>query len=103
MCLSRLNGVNFFEYIDAVEGANATHVGKRSNHEKRPDFDEKARAYANKLSLPMTGGSDVHSVNMIGGGIRTKRKLKDIHDFTKLIMSGKDYVIYDSDNAYKPM
>ena len=93
----------FPEYIDAVEGANATHVGKRSNHEKRPDFDEKARAYANKLSLPMTGGSDVHSVNMIGGGIRTKRKLKDIHVFTKLIMSGKDYVIYDSDNAYKPM
>jgi len=90
----------FPEYIDGVEGVNATHVSKESNHRYAIEFDDRARAYARELGLPMTAGSDVHSTTILGGGIRTKRKLKDIHDFTKLILSGKDYILDDSENLY---
>lgn len=92
----------FPDYIDAVEGANATHTSAESQHVYAIEFDERARKYAAKLSLPMTAGSDVHSTRMFGGGIRTKRKLKDIHDFTELILSGRDYILDDSNFLYPP-
>ena len=91
----------FPDYIDAVEGVNAAHISKTSGHEYTPEYDERARAYAKKLSLPMTAGSDVHSTVMIGGGIRTKKRISSIHDFTKLILSGKDYVLFDSEKYYE--
>lgn len=90
----------FPEYIDGVEGVNATHTSRTSKHEYAIEFDERARAYAKRLSLPMTAGSDVHSTVMIGGGIRTNRRLTDIHDFTNLILSGKDYILFDSEDYY---
>lgn len=88
--------------IDAVEGANGTHVGKRSQHAINPGFDVSAREYAKKLSLPMTAGSDVHRAVPIGAGIRCKDKIKDGKDLAKLILSGKDYVLCDSENYYDP-
>ena len=92
----------FPEYIDAVEGVNATHIGVNSEHGYTPEFDERAREYAKKHSLPMTAGSDAHRTLIIGGGIRTNRKLKDIHDFTEMILSGEGYVLFDSVNYYYP-
>lgn len=92
----------FPEYIDAVEGANGTHVSKASLHEITPWFDKKAREYAQEHNLPMTAGSDLHSTKVIGAGIRAKRRLKDIKDFTDLILSGKDYVLFDSEKYYEP-
>ncbi|MCF0128176.1 MAG: histidinol-phosphatase, partial [Pseudobutyrivibrio sp.] len=73
-----------------------------SAHEYVPQYDERARAYAKEHGFPMTAGSDVHSTVMIGGGIRTKEKLKDIHDFTRLILSGEGYVLFDGRNYYEP-
>lgn len=93
----------FPEHIDAVEGVNASHTGSKSEHTLHPEFDVRAREYARKLGLSMTAGSDVHSTNIIGGGIRTKRKLENIQDFIKLIKSGKDYVLFDSINYYEPI
>lgn len=90
----------FPEFIDGVEGVNATHISDMSDHDFTPEYDVRAREYAKKNGVPMTAGSDVHSTKMIGGGIRTKFKLNDIHDFTKLILSGTDYVLYDSKNYY---
>lgn len=92
----------FPDYIDAVEGVNASHTGSASEHTLHPEFDDRAREYAKKLNLPMSGGSDVHNTRIIGGGIRTKKRLKDIKDFTELILSGKDYVLFDSINYYDP-
>ena len=92
----------FPDLVDGVEGCNATHTSPTSAHEYVPQYDERARAYAKENGFPMTAGSDVHSTVMIGGGIRTKDKLKDIHDFTRLILSGKDYVLYDGRNYYEP-
>lgn len=88
------------EYIDAVEGVNATHVSAFSKHEKTPEYDERAREYAKSLNLSMTAGSDVHSKIMLGGGIRTKKKLNNIKEFTELILSGDNYILDDSIYLY---
>lgn len=90
----------FPEYVDGVEGVNATHCSPLSKSHNDPLFDEKAREYAKKYNFPMTSGSDVHTVLLFGGGIRTKRKLKDIHDFTDLILSGENYVLWDGSRSY---
>ncbi len=92
----------FPEYIDGVEGVNATHVSPKSQSHNDPEFDVKAQAYAKKLGLPMTAGSDIHSVDLFGGGIRTKKKLKDMKEFCELILSGKDYILWDGERAYAP-
>ena len=92
----------FPEYIDAVEGINVTHRIKDETHTPHPEFDERAMDYSKKLGLPMTCGSDIHSTKIIGGGIRTKRKLNDIKDFTQLILSGEGYVLFDGDMGYSP-
>lgn len=94
----------FPDYIDGVEGVNATHVSPLGKAQgKNGIFDERARKYAKDLGLPMTAGSDIHSTVLFGGGIRTKKKLSDINDFTKLILSGKDYILWDGEKAYPPM
>ena len=93
----------FPDYIDGVEGVNATHVSKLSKSGNNAAYDEKAREYAKKLGLPMTAGSDIHSTTLFGGGIRTKKKLRDINEFTKLILSGKDYILWDGEKGYQPM
>jgi len=92
----------FPEFIDAVEGVNATHTSLASMHVPAPEFDERAREYAKELKLPMTAGSDVHSTKMLGGGIRTKNKLNSIKDFTELILSGDGYILDDSIRFYEP-
>lgn len=93
----------FPDFVDGVEGINVSHITPlRVNHN---DFtaDKKAIDYARKINKPMTCGSDIHSVELFGGGIRTNRKLKDIHDFTEMILSGKDYVLWDGEKAHPPV
>lgn len=92
----------FPDDIDAVEGANGTHVGKRSQHVVNPTFDILARDYARQHSLPMTAGSDVHRDVMIGAGIRCKDRIKDGTELAKLILSGENYVLCDSVDYYWP-
>lgn len=92
----------FPEDVDAVEGANGTHVAKTSQHELNPGFDILARDYARKHSLPMTAGSDVHRAVMIGAGIRCKNRIMEGKDLAKLILSGEDYILCDSIDYYWP-
>lgn len=92
----------FPDYVDAVEGVNATHTGDKSDHRINPMFDIKAREYARKHGLPMTAGTDVHKTDLIGGGIRTKNKIMGNEDLVNLIKSGSDYVLYDTKAYYLP-
>lgn len=92
----------FPDYIDGVEGVNATHISDNSEHSFTPEYDIRAREYAKKLGLPMTAGSDVHRIVMVGGGIRTREKLDSIKDFTALVKSGEGYVLFDSKEYYMP-
>lgn len=76
----------FPEYVDGVEGVNASH---KFRDKKAPDgralYDVQAQEYAAKYQLPMTGGSDTHTTELLGGGTVFDRKIEDIHDFIRAV------------------
>lgn len=90
----------FPQYVDGVEGINATHSSHLSKSHNDPAFDRKAIAYSQKHQLPMTAGSDVHSTYIFGGGVAFRRKLHDVRDYCEAIRSGEDYVMTNGDAWY---
>lgn len=90
----------FPELVDGVEGINATHSCSRSVSHNKKEFDERAVAYAAEHKLPMTAGSDIHSVSLLGGGMAFKRKLKDGRDFVQAVMGGEDYLLTNGDTWF---
>jgi hypothetical protein len=89
------------EYIDAVEGVNAAHCP----YNGLPDntaFNEKALDLAHRLGKVITGGSDIHNVNLIGGGMAFLRKLKNINDFVSVIKGADadDYRVTDGTRVW---
>lgn len=87
------------EYVDAVEGINATHSNSKSPSHNNPDFDTRAIEYANKYHLPMTAGSDIHWVDLFGGGVLFKRRLTSIQDYIEMIKAG-DYLLTNGEVIY---
>lgn len=76
----------FPEYVDAVEAVNATHT-KWTRKEKKPEFNDRAIAYAKEHDFPMTAGSDQHDTILIYGGMVFPRKLENIQDFIHAVMN----------------
>lgn len=77
----------FPDLVDGVEGINASHYTAARN---KKIYDDRAMAYAKEHGLPMTAGSDVHSVNLLGGGMAFRRRLTSIEDFCEAIRSRED-------------
>lgn len=77
------------EYVDSVEGVNATHSGRTESCHGHPEFNDRALEYAKKHKLPITAGSDQHSTTMIGGGMVFPRRLNDIHDFVRAVLNSE--------------
>ena|GEM_PF-157627 len=71
--------------VDGVEAANL------GNDER--SYDALAMRYAGKLGLPVTAGSDIHSVDQVWNGnvfgIYVKEKLKSSDDFARAIREDK--------------
>ena len=88
----------FPEYVDAVEVNNAAHeVGKRLPDGSVP-YNDKALAYARRYNFPETGGSDIHSINLFGGGMAFSHPINNIGDYISavknregIILSALDY------------
>lgn len=85
----------FPEYVDAVEGVNATHTSVASRAHRNPQFNERALAYGKEHGLPFTAGSDQHTTRMIGGGMVFDRKLDDVHDFCRAVLAGEAVELLD--------
>lgn len=90
----------FPEYVDAVEGINATHESPVSSSHLNPDFNRKACAYAKEHHLPITAGSDQHTTLMIGGGMLFERKLRDAADFCKAVCKSEAIAYWDGYQFY---
>ena len=76
----------FPEYVDGVEALNVSN-GRKLNGRPEPCFmDDKAMEYSIKHNFPVTAGSDVHSIELLGSGMGFDRRLEDIHDFVKAIL-----------------
>lgn len=74
------------KFVDAVEGLNASHSGAKLAH-VHPEYNDRAIVYAREYGLPMTAGSDQHSVDMLWGGMAFPRKLRDIGDFCHAVLN----------------
>lgn len=81
------------EWVDGVEGINATHSHSRSTAHNNPDFDKRAISYAREHCLPVTAGSDIHGTNLFGGGIAFRRRITSVQDYAQAIIHGEDYVL----------
>lgn len=83
------------EWVDGVEGINASHSKPNTWGHYHPEYDENALAYAHEHGLPISGGSDIHTTNLFGGGIAFRRKLASVEDYVQAILTGEDHVLTD--------
>ncbi|MBQ0041781.1 MAG: histidinol-phosphatase [Lachnospiraceae bacterium] len=81
------------EYCDGVETVNATHESIRSKAHNNPEFDVRALEYAKKHNMPQTAGSDIHSVNLLYGGMAFGRRLTDIKDYIKAVQGREKCIL----------
>lgn len=90
----------FPEAVDGVEGVNASHTNPLTASGHNGESDQQAREYAAVHSLPMTAGSDVHSIRLLGGGMAFPRRIKDGSDFVRAVKGGEDYLLKDREAWY---
>jgi len=83
----------FPEYIHGVETKNATHSNPRSKSHFDPEQDERAQEYAMKYGFPAIAGSDIHSTDLLHGGVAFSRKIIDEKDFVKAILGRESYIL----------
>lgn len=91
----------FPEYVDGVEAINAMHESPVSNSHKNPDFNERAKEYAQENNLPITAGSDQHTTQMIGGGMLFERKIIDVHDFCSAVLNREAVAYWGGKEFYQ--
>jgi len=85
----------FPEYVDGVEGLNASHKYRAKREEDgMPLCDVKAQEYAAAHRLPVTGGSDIHSTDLLGGGMAFSRKLESISDYIQAVKHSEGKVLF---------
>ena len=80
-------------WVDGVEVVNATHSNFNSTSHKDLEADQKALEYAHLHQLSMTAGSDIHKIELFGGGIASHRKFRDIYDFIVAVTQKEDYLL----------
>ncbi len=89
----------FPEYVDGVEGVNATHACRLSISHNDPAFDEQAKAYALKFDLPMTAGSDIHRTALLYGGMAFSHPWNGIQDYIRAVTGREDYLLLDGNES----
>lgn len=91
----------FPEYIDGVEGINASHCPYNGAPDNR-EYNEKALKYARKLGMFITGGSDTHNVHLFGAGMAFPTKLSGMDDFVRRLKNARpdDWRVTDGDRVY---
>ncbi len=77
----------FPDSVDGVEIRNASHYGRSEMEDGRSLYDRQALEYALQYNLPQTGGSDIHSTNLLYGGMAFARKLTDVRDYRKAVLN----------------
>lgn len=73
-------------FTDAVETVNASHI--RAGH---PEFNDRAKLYAEWYGLPATGGSDSHNTSgrWFGGGVMSETRFASVTDYARAVAERK--------------
>lgn len=90
----------FPEWVDGVEAFNAAHHQYCIAGRDRTVYDRRAVAYAREHGLPMSAGSDVHTVALFGGGVAFRRKILSPKDYAQAILHDEDRVLTDGRTWY---
>lgn len=92
----------FPEHVDAVEAINATHSNSNFYPLKNrsPLWDEQAIEYAVYHRLPLTAGSDTHSIAPCGGGILCNTPIESERDYINLLLQDRPYLLTDGESMY---
>lgn len=69
-------------YPDYIDGVEAVNLG---NNTLDPIYNTKAIEYAKKYNFPMTGGSDIHALPAMDGGMEFDHKLENIQDYIRAV------------------
>jgi len=95
-------GIRLFpDYIDGVEGVNAMHSSPYlTEHKHKSEYNDQAIAYAREHGFAITGGSDTHCTQLVGGGVAFPDRLSSIHDFCQRIIKGEGYLVTDGGKSY---
>ena len=88
------------DYVDGVEIINATHSCHLSKSHNDPLFDVKAIEYARKYNKVTCAGSDVHSTDVLGGGILLKNKVNSVNELADIIRNNGDYILTNGDDYF---
>lgn len=88
-------------HVDGIEGMNAAHVSAKSRSHNNPNFDLQAHLYAQTYDLPMTAGSDVHSTDLLLGGMAFKHRLETPADYIQAVIGREDYVLLSGNEGLK--
>ncbi len=77
--------------VGAVEIINSSH--------NVPEFDERAKWYAESYDLPVTAGSDSHDAgNLWGGGIAVEKPFATVYDYIDAVKERKIAKLYTREN-----
>ncbi len=87
-------------WVDAVEAVNAHHSNSRSKSHVSLKYDEDARRYAADNRLPITAGSDIHTTNLLGGGVAFRTRLESVFDYCDAILHDGDYILTNGEVIY---
>ncbi|NLG02330.1 MAG: histidinol-phosphatase [Clostridia bacterium] len=90
----------FPEYIHGVECLNACHSNPDSMAHYAPEYDERALRYAREHDFILTAGSDMHQMDLYGGGMAYAEKFKDVDDFVKALYDKKACILTDGSKQY---
>lgn len=63
------------------------------NKGNEPPENVRAKRYAADFGLPMTGGSDIHHKESVGGGMVFEKDICTIRDYIEIVGSGSGYRI----------
>ena len=66
-----------------VDGVEVYNGGNR-----RPEYNTRARWYAESYGLPQTSGTDTHQSDWFSGGILTERSIRSTADYPEIVKNG---------------
>lgn len=93
---SYIPSIQLFPFdVDGVEGLNGGHRCLEGGTDVLPYQDTLAIHYANAYNLPLTAGSDDHSINLRGCGVAFRRKLTSARDYCAAIKADEDRILTD--------
>lgn len=90
----------FPECVDGVELMNACHSNPDSTAHYNPEYDKQAYEYATKHHFMVTSGSDMHTTQLLGGGMAFSTRLQDSKDFILRVQKKETYMLTDGHSTY---